>query len=91
MTAPIKFDFSDYTAAIFAISAIPDESAPAVNSKIAEIAGDYDDFQDDRRHCCDCLNIRNGLCVKQRFHPVDDIPRRCDDFIGLPEVAGMAR
>jgi hypothetical protein len=36
--------------------------------------------QDDRRYCRECLNLRNGYCIKQRFRPVDDLPRRCEDF-----------
>jgi hypothetical protein len=35
---------------------------------------------DDRHHCRECLNLRNGYCIRQRFRPVDDIPRRCEDF-----------
>jgi hypothetical protein len=42
---------------------------------------------DDRHFCRECLNIRNGYCTKQRFRPVDDIPRRCEDFKGyLPII-----
>lgn len=35
---------------------------------------------DDRHHCRDCRNLRNGYCIKHRFRPVDDLPRRCEDF-----------
>jgi hypothetical protein len=85
MTAPIKFDFSDYTAAIFSI---PNSDAQTTNTAI--VAENYD-FLDDRRFCRECLNIRNGFCAKQRFRPVDDIlPRRCSDFRELPDRAGMA-
>ncbi|MGZ8916178.1 MAG: hypothetical protein ACXW1Z_24115 [Methylobacter sp.] len=35
---------------------------------------------DDRHYCRECLNLRNGYCTQQRFRPVDDIPRRCEDF-----------
>jgi hypothetical protein len=35
---------------------------------------------DDRYHCRECLNLRNGYCIKQRFRPVDDLPRRCENF-----------
>jgi hypothetical protein len=87
MTAPIKFDFSDYTPAFLAIPAIPNSDAPTANTAIAE---ENYDLLDDRRFCRECLNIRNGFCAKQRFRPVDDIPRRCDDFMGLSDVAGMA-
>jgi hypothetical protein len=45
-------------------------------------------FDDDRRHCRECVNLRGGYCVKQAFRPVDDIPRRCEDFTGYPnEIA----
>lgn len=36
--------------------------------------------EDDRHQCRECLSLRNGYCIKQRFRPVDDIPRRCKDF-----------
>jgi hypothetical protein len=42
--------------------------------------------EDDRRHCRECHQYRNGYCIKQRFRPVDDIPRRCEDFDGIPPV-----
>jgi hypothetical protein len=45
--------------------------------------------EDDRHHCRECVNLRNGYCVKQRFRPVDDIPRRCDDFNGYPDQIGQ--
>ncbi|MGZ8910686.1 MAG: hypothetical protein ACXW09_11930 [Methylococcaceae bacterium] len=35
---------------------------------------------DDRHHCRECLNLRNGYCIKQRVRSVDDMPRRCGDF-----------
>jgi hypothetical protein len=35
---------------------------------------------DDRHYCHECQNLRQGLCTKQKFRPVDDIPRRCIDF-----------
>lgn len=36
---------------------------------------------DDRHYCRECLNLNSrGYCIKQRFRPVDDIPRRCEDF-----------
>jgi hypothetical protein len=36
---------------------------------------------DDRRHCRECLNLNSrGYCIRQRFRPVDDLPRRCEDF-----------
>jgi hypothetical protein len=42
-------------------------------------------FADDRRHCRKCRHLRNGYCTRQRFRPVDDIPRRCEDFNGYPD------
>lgn len=115
MTAPIKFDFSSYTAAISAIPAIREqETGPRIaeshesqdstvknaeltgettttqNRRIAEIAKGYDDFSDDRRHCRECLNIRNGYCTRQRFRPVDDIPRRCEDFNDYQDQTGSS-
>lgn len=37
--------------------------------------------EDDRRHCRECRNLNSGgYCIKQRFRPVDDLPRRCEDF-----------
>jgi hypothetical protein len=38
------------------------------------------DLEDDRHYCRECLNLRNGYCIRQRFRPVDDLPRRCEDF-----------
>ncbi len=38
------------------------------------------DDGDDRWYCHECLNLMDGLCLAQKFHPVDDIPRRCEDF-----------
>jgi hypothetical protein len=37
---------------------------------------------DDLYHCRECKNYRNGYCTVQRIRPVDDIPRRCEDFDG---------
>ncbi len=46
------------------------------------------DNTDDRHHCRECMNLRNGYCTRQRFRPVDDIPRRCEDFNGCPDRIG---
>ncbi|MGZ8194568.1 MAG: hypothetical protein ACXWTH_02975 [Methylosarcina sp.] len=36
---------------------------------------------DDRQYCRECLNLNSrGYCTLQRFRPVDDLPRRCEDF-----------
>jgi hypothetical protein len=45
--------------------------------------------EDDRHHCYECMDLRNGYCIKQRFRPVDDIPRRCEDFNGYPDQIGQ--
>jgi len=42
----------------------------------------YDrDAIDDRHNCHECRNLINCRCITQRFKPVDDIPRRCSDFV----------
>ncbi|MGJ0485121.1 MAG: hypothetical protein ACR65R_11405 [Methylomicrobium sp.] len=48
------------------------------------------DNTDDRYHCRECRNLRNGYCIRQRFRPVDDIPRRCEDFTGYPAEIGKS-
>jgi hypothetical protein len=35
---------------------------------------------DDRHHCFECDYFGGGYCAKQKFRPVDNIPRRCRDF-----------
>lgn len=37
-------------------------------------------FPDDRRFCTECRHLRNSYCTKQQFRPLDDIPRRCNDY-----------
>jgi hypothetical protein len=112
MSAPIKFDFSSYPAAISAIPAIREQKHPAEsqesqeshgtepknldslpnagqssNRRIAGIVEVYGDFHDDRHHCRDCRHLSStGYCIQQRFRPVDDIPRRCEDFTGYPDL-----
>jgi hypothetical protein len=54
--------------------------------KLHSVAADLPPKTDDRYHCRKCKNFRNGFCTKQQFRPVDDIPRRCEDFSGLPEA-----
>ncbi|MGJ0485143.1 MAG: hypothetical protein ACR65R_11515 [Methylomicrobium sp.] len=41
---------------------------------------------DDRHYCRECLHFMNGFCAQQRIRLVDDIPRRCENFAGLPEA-----
>ncbi|TAL44370.1 MAG: hypothetical protein EPN89_14120 [Methylovulum sp.] len=48
----------------------------------AEQATNDADTFDDRHHCHECRNLINGRCITQRFRPVDDIPRRCADYVG---------
>jgi hypothetical protein len=74
-------DYSDY---VFFETTLP---------MLATLPEQFSD--DDRYYCRECQNFRSGYCNKQRFRPVDDIPRRCDDFNGLPPVidrsAGVGR
>ncbi|MGZ5052330.1 MAG: hypothetical protein ACXWF8_06820 [Methylobacter sp.] len=35
---------------------------------------------DDRHYCRECRRLINGRCVVERFRPVDDRPRRCQNF-----------
>jgi hypothetical protein len=69
---------------------LPGETTSPTNRRIAEIAKDYDDFQDDRHHCRECRNLRNSYCTRQRFRLVDDMPRRCEDFSGYPDWIGQS-
>lgn len=49
---------------------------------------------DDRRHCAQCMNLApSGLCLAARrgevsasrtYHPVDNIPRRCEGYAPGP-------
>lgn len=36
---------------------------------------------DDRRFCRECQHLIKSRCTAQDFRPVDDMPRRCHDFI----------
>lgn len=47
----------------------------------AKSANDTRDPFDDRHYCHECQCLINGRCMTQRFRPVDDVPRRCADFI----------
>lgn len=42
------------------------------------------DSLDDRRHCHQCWQLRDGECLAKRAPVVDDIPRRC--FHYLPKL-----
>jgi len=40
---------------------------------------------DDRHYCSECQKLINGRCTASptRYSPVDDIPRRCVDYLGI--------
>ena len=38
---------------------------------------------DDRRFCRECRNFSNKWCFAQRCRQIDDIPRRCADFVEI--------
>lgn len=62
------------------------------NTGIAKTAGIADttpDFFDDRNHCHDCQKLINGRCLVDRVKPIDDIPRRCEWFVGYPVREGL--
>jgi hypothetical protein len=45
---------------------------------------------EDRHFCRECLHLnRSGYCTRQRFRPVDDVPRRCEDFNGYDDVLNV--
>ena len=39
------------------------------------------DTLDDRHFCRDCTHLGGERCIRHRFRPVDDLPRRCADFL----------
>jgi len=43
------------------------------------------DSLDDRHFCRDCAHLGGERCIRHQFRPVDDLPRRCADF--LPKLA----
>jgi hypothetical protein len=43
------------------------------------------DTLDDRHFCRDCTHLGGERCIRHRLRPVDDLPRRCADF--LPKLA----
>lgn len=43
------------------------------------------DSLDNRHFCRNCSHLGGELCTRHQFRPVDDLPRRCADF--LPKVA----
>lgn len=64
---------------------IPEFSPNSPNSPSVDVLGE------DRRHCRECLNLNGGgYCIRQRFRPVDDIPRKCEDFQGIPPAVDLA-
>lgn len=52
------------------------------------------DVFDDRRHCRDCANLtgkgrclaawRGEIIASSHYHPIDDLPRRCEDYAPYP-------
>jgi hypothetical protein len=57
---------------------------PSQKTKVkteTEISG-LQSYPDDRHYCRECQKLINGRCIAQRFRPMDDIPRRCVDFMG---------
>lgn len=52
-------------------------------------------IDDDRRYCVECVNLMpSGLCIAAKsgeikasraYHPVDDIPRRCEGYVPGPD------
>jgi hypothetical protein len=43
--------------------------------------------KDDRHHCRECRHLSSaGYCIQQRWRPVDDLPRRCEDFSAMRSV-----
>jgi len=72
---------------------IGENSRPIIDDVLAYSAGNPDALAyylkraeevpppDDRHHCRECRNLNSrGYCIRHRFRPVDDIPRRCEDF-----------
>ena len=39
-------------------------------------------WPDDRHYCHECRHLYKRYCLRQQFRPLDDIPRRCEDFWG---------
>lgn len=69
-------------AAVPLVPPVPPEKTKtkATHTKTATPATD-----DDRHYCRDCRHLSgSGYCIHQRFRPVDDPPRRCDDFLAAP-------
>ena len=44
-------------------------------------AGEPMVLPDDRHYCNECRHLYKGYCLRQQFKPLDDIPRRCGDFL----------
>lgn len=64
------------------------EKTPEKLRSVADELRPSNDEIDDRHYCRECKNINlRGYCVKQRFRPVDDMPRNCSDFIPNGKLA----
>lgn len=40
---------------------------------------------DDRRHCAACMNLAGTRCQARRLLVMDDLPRRCSDYLPTPD------
>ncbi len=40
---------------------------------------------DDRRHCRTCQQLAGNRCRSRRLFVLDDLPRRCGDYLPTPE------
>ena len=71
------------------------ELVDEVEAKADEVLRRRYPDDDDRRHCACCQNLaRSGLCLAARrgeieasesFHPVDNMPRRCEGYSPLAD------
>ncbi len=53
------------------------------------------DSYDDRRYCHECANLSAGRCLAagrgeikgaRQYHPIDDIPRRCEGYAPINRI-----
>jgi hypothetical protein len=70
-----------------ALSKLPKDPYDSFGSRQGEHYSKNEAFADeDRHHCRECRHLSStGYCIQQRFRPVDDIPRRCEDFTVYPD------
>lgn len=60
--------------------------ASAITPELRQIIRDnkpviLDALADDRRHCRQCQNLNGTRCRVRGFHVMDDLPRRCFDYL----------